>query len=140
MERTVASLAHALECPAARMELYVAERDNQARGYFLLAFVPGQARLADCWAVEPIAGDWAALVQLAVDTARRDSSVAEMMAWSSEPVLSQALISCGFRRRHELPLSLRRSRDSHCTISVLHVQPLDNDAAFTHDGKVELLA
>jgi hypothetical protein len=140
MERTAGSFAHALECPTARMELYVAERGNETRGYFLLAFVPGQARIADCWAVEPITEDWAALVQLAVDTARRDTSVAEVMAWSSEPVLSQALTSCGFHRRHELPLSLRPSRDSDCRIPVLRIQPLDNDAAFTHGGRVELLA
>jgi hypothetical protein len=140
MERTAGSLAHALACPIARTELYVAERDDEPRGYFLMVFVPGQARLADCWAVEPRADDWAVLVQLSINTAKRDSSVAEMMAWSSEPVLSQALTSCGFHRRHELPFSLRPSRDSDCRIPVLRIQPLDNDAAFMHSGRVELLA
>jgi hypothetical protein len=140
MERTAASFAHALECPTARMELYLAERGREIRGYFLLAFVPGQARIADCWSTEPIAEDWAAVVQLAVDTARRDSRVAEIMAWSSEPVQSQALASCGFRGRHELPLSLRPSRDRDCRIPALRVQPLDNEAAFMHQGRVELLA
>lgn len=140
MERTAGAFAHALECPTARMELYVAERGNETRGYFLLAFVPGQARIADCWAVEPITEDWAALVQLAVDTARRDSSVAEVVAWSSEPVLSQAVISCGFHRRHELPLSLRPRRGSDCRIPVLRIQPFDSDIAYLHQGRVELLA
>lgn len=140
MERTAGSFEHALQCPIARMELYVAERGNEARGYFLLAFVPGQARIADCWAAEPITADWAALVRLAVDTARRDSSTAEIMAWSSEPVMSQALASCGFHRRHELPLLVRPSRDSDCRIPVLRIQPLDNDAAYMHGGRVELLA
>lgn len=139
MERTTVSFTHALECPVARMELYVAERGAETRGYFLLAFVPGQARIADCWTVEPIADDWAELVGLAVDTARRDAGVAEIMAWSSEPVLSQALTSRGFHRRHELPLSVR-SRNSDCRIPVLRIQPLDNDAAFMHQGRVELLA
>ena len=140
MERTAGSLAHALACPAARMALYAAERGNETRGYFLLAFVPGQARIADCWAVEPIREEWAALVQLAVDTARHDSGVTEIMAWSSEPVLSQALRSCGFHRRHELPLLLRPSHDSDCSIPALRIQPLDNDAAYVHGGRVELLA
>jgi hypothetical protein len=140
MERTPASLAHALKCPTARMELYVAERGDEMRGYFLLAFVPGQARIADCWALEPVTEDWAALVQLAVDTARRDSSVAEIMAWSSDPVMRQALTSCGFHRRHELPLSLRRSRASECRIPALRIQPLDSDVAYLHQGRVELLA
>jgi hypothetical protein len=140
MERTISSLVHALECPIARMELYVAERRNEPRGYFLLAFVPGQARIADCWAVEPIAEDWAALVQLAIDMAKRDSTVAEIMAWSSEPVLSQALIVCGFHRRHDLPLLLRPSGNSDCKTPVLRIQPLDNDAAFMHPGRIELLA
>ena len=140
MERTAGSFTHALECPSARMELYAAERGNETRGYFLLAFVPGQARLADCWAVEPIAEDWAALVQLAVDSAKRDSRVAEIIAWSSDPVMSQALASCGFQRRHELPLSLRPGRDVDCRIPALRIQPLDNDAAYMHAGRVELLA
>lgn len=140
MERTAGSFAHILECPNARMELYAAERGNETRGYFLLAFVPGQARIADCWAIEPLAEDWAALVQLAVDTAKHDSSVAEIMAWSSEPVMNQALTSCGFHRRYELPLSLRPSRDIDCKIPELRIQPLDNDAAYMHGGRVELLA
>ncbi len=140
MERTAGALAHALECPTARMELYVAERGNETRGYFLLAFVPGQARIADCWAVEPITEDWAALVQLAVDTARRDRGVAEIMAWSSDPVMSHALTSCGFYRRHELPLSLRPSRDCDCSLPALRVQPVDSDVAYLHQGRVELLA
>jgi hypothetical protein len=140
MERTAGSLAHALECPTARMELYAAQRGGEIRGYFLLAFVPGQARIADCWAVDTVPQDWAALVQLAIDTAKRDSGVAEIMAWSSEPVLTQALTSCGFHERHELPLSLRPGRGSDCRIPALRVQPLDNDAAFLHQGRVELLA
>lgn len=142
MERTAASLAHTLDCPAARMELYVAQRGNETRGYFLLAFVPGQARLADCWAVEPLAEDWAALVQLAIDTARRDTGVAEIMAWSSDPAMDKALTSCGFRRRHEMPLSLRPRRDIDIDGSIpgLRIQPLDSDLAYLHQGRVELLA
>lgn len=140
MERTPASLAHALKCPTARMELYVAEHGNEMRGYFLLAFVPGQARIADCWAVEPVPGDWAALVQLAVETARRDTSVAEITAWSSDRVMRQALTSCGFHRRHDLPLSLRRSRGSDVRIPALRIQLLDSDVAYLHQGRVELLA
>jgi len=139
MERTAGSLTHALQCPIARMELYAAERDGDTRGYFLLAFVPGQARIADCWAAEPIAEDWTAVVQLAVDTAKSDSGVAEIMAWSSEPVLSQALRSCGFHRRHELPLLLRPGRDRDLKIPVLRIQPLDTDGAYMHGGRVELL-
>ena len=140
MERTAASIAHALECPSARMELYVAERGDEKRGYFLLAFVPGQARIADCWVVGPNSGDWAALVQLAVQTARRDPGAAEVTAWSSEPVMTQALVSCGFHPRDAMPLSLRPSHHGDGRIPALRIQPLDNDAAYLHRGRVELLA
>ena len=37
------------QCPIARHELYVAREGGRLKGYFLLSFVPGQARVADAW-------------------------------------------------------------------------------------------
>jgi len=80
LERSALGMRYWLQCPATPMELCAVEHGSEVEGYFVLAFAPGQARLADCWleSAEPAA--WEALVQLAVRQAARHSDVAELVA------------------------------------------------------------
>jgi len=134
LERSALGMRYWLQCPATPMELCAVEHGSEVEGYFVLAFAPGQARLADCWleSAEPAA--WEALVQLAVRQAARHSDVAELVAISSEPLLAGALERCGFHARGSRPLLVRTSNGVRLPSMGIRVQMLDNDAAYRHNG------
>jgi len=133
LERSAAVMSYWLQCPAARMELHVVESGAAAEGYFVLAYAPGQARLADCWLDGDDPGAWDALVQLAVQQAARHRAVAEVTAICSEPLLAAALRRCGFRARSSRPL-LVRANGVRLPAAGIRIQMLDDDAAYQHVG------
>jgi hypothetical protein len=139
IERSEGLFNHALMCPIAPMELYAVERAGRLRGYFMLAFVPAQARLADCWMDSGDPADWRALVQCAVRQAKRTPGVAELVAWANDPTLSRALLDCGFHERCVHPLQLLPN-GSGAPTGILRVQMLDNDAAYFHKSCPNLWA
>jgi hypothetical protein len=134
LERSPDVMSYWLQCPAARMELYSVEIGAQTQGYFLLAFVPGQARLADCWLDCERVAAWEALVELAVCEAARHRDVAEVAAVGSEPLLSLALEHCGFHARGTRPLLARVSDGVQFPVTDIRIQMLDDDAAYRHSG------
>src|SRR5215469_11972199 len=115
------------------MELHVVENGAAAEGYFVLAYAPGQARLADCWLESDDPEAWQALVQLAVRQAARHSEVAEVAAICSEPLLAAALQRCGFHARSSRPLMVRANGMGLPTAGI-RIQMLDDDSAYRHDG------
>lgn len=139
LERNSNLFAHMLKCPTASMALHRLEKAGKARGYFLLAFVPGQARLADCWIDSDDAQDWHALVRCAVQAARQDPGVAELIAVANDPLLSDALDKAGFRARGTSPI-LVLVRKGHDLPPMFRVQMLDTDAAYRHRGYAMYLA
>jgi hypothetical protein len=139
LERSEALFSHALMCPIASMELYAVERAGRLRGYFVLAFVPTQARLADCWMDSGDPADWRALVQCAVRQAKLNPDVAELIAWANDPMLSRVLLDCGFHERHVLPLLLLANGFT-APKGILRVQMLDNDGAYLHSTGCNLWA
>jgi hypothetical protein len=138
-ERSEGLFRHMLNCPIVPMELYVLNRQDRVCGYFLLAFAPGQARVADCWAATDEPGAWHALMQYAALQAWRHHDVAEIVAWSSDAVMTRALVEGGFHRRNQQPIYLRTTVEN-AIISGLRVQMLDNDAAYFHHGVADLWA
>jgi len=133
LERSAAVMRYWLQCPAAPMELHVVESGAAAEGYFVLAYAPGQARLADCWVDGDDPEAWEALVQLAVQQAARHRAVAEVAAICSEPLLAAALQRCGFRARSSRPL-LVRANGVRLPAAGIRVQMLDDDTAYRHGG------
>lgn len=133
MARSPAHLRELMACPATPMQLYRLDAAGRAgRGYFLLAFAPGQARLVDCWVDSDAPADWRALVQHAVRAARSDPAAAELVALSSDPLLRAALGDSGFHARTPQPIQLLAKPDPG--FAQLRVQMLDNDAAWLHAG------
>jgi hypothetical protein len=130
-ERTEALFSRLLACPIVPMELYAMERAGCVRGYFLISYAPWQARLADCWMNSADPQDWRTLVQSAVRQVARRSGVAELVTWSSDPMLSAALESCGFHARLTLPIYLRSSGSLAVPKQAVRVQMVDNDACYT---------
>ncbi len=134
LERSAELMRYWLECPAAPMQLYRLENGSVAEGYFVLAFAPGQARLADCWVDSDEPAAWRALVQLAVQEAARHEDIAELATICSEPLLARALEDCGFHARAVRPLFIRAGSDACLPPAGIRVQMLDDDAAYRHDG------
>jgi hypothetical protein len=139
-ERSAGLFRYMLRCPIVPMELYALKNQNGVCGYFLLAFAPGQARIADCW----VAGDepeaWHGLLQFAALQAWGHRDVAELVAWSGDAVMTRALVGNGFHCRNQQPIFLRPAAEEQIIPGRLRVQMLDNDAAYFHHGFAELWA
>ena len=140
LERSEALLRYSLACPIAPMQLYSMAQDGRVRGYFLLAFALGQARLADCWIDSEDAADWCALVQCAVARAKENSRVAELVAWASDSTLSNSLRNCGFHARGTVAAQLLAAPEFDFVGATPRLQMLDNDGAYRHLGRNEFLA
>jgi hypothetical protein len=68
-------LNYFLLCPAARMEGYLLLHKDRVAGYFLLAFVRGECRIAELWVASGESSDWAA-AYLVAGEGRAGSQVA----------------------------------------------------------------
>lgn len=138
--RTEALFRYMLSCPIVPTELLILENAGRIGGYFLMSYAPGQARLADAWMESDDPADWCALIEWAVRRAKAKADFAELVTWSSEPMLSQALQTCGFRRRLALPIYLRSSQGAAVPNVTLRVQMLENDAPYLKFAADELWA
>jgi hypothetical protein len=134
-ERSVDLFAHALACPIAPMAVYLVERAGRARGYFLLASVPGQVRIADCWLGSTAPEEWRALLGCAVAEAAQDRRAAEIVGWANDALTAAALEACGFRARVSHTIQLRPAAGAELPAETLRVQMLDSDAAYFHEGR-----
>jgi len=140
LERSEASLRHALDCPLVHMELHALERSGRLQGCFLIAIAGRQARLADCWMVSRDPADWCALIQCAVRQARQHPEVAELAAWASDTLLAECLSRCGFHARSRRPVSLMMRAGRPAPTPTLRVQMLDTDAVYLDPRGDSLLA
>jgi hypothetical protein len=136
-ERSVGLFQYMLSCPSVAMQLYAVERAGHVRGYFLLASVPGQVRIADCWIDSQESADWRALILGAVEQAKHDPQAAEVVIWASDPLLAGALQACGFHARFQSPIRVRPTAADTMPEGTLRVQMLDSDDAFLYGGRYE---
>jgi hypothetical protein len=140
LERSVELLRYMLSCPIVPFSLYALERAGQLKGYFLLSSAPGQVRIADCWVQSEDPAEWRALVLLAAAQAQLDPQAAEVVTWANDPLLSDALRSCGFRSRFEISVQVLPTHPSVGPIPPLRLQLLDNDLAYLHKNGREYWA
>jgi hypothetical protein len=136
-ERSADLFRYVLSCPTVPMQLYAVERAGRVRGYFLLAAVLGQVRIADCWMDSAESADWCALILCAVEQAQRDPQAAEVVIWASDPLLAAALPACGFHARFQKPIQVRPAGRDTMPQGTLRVQMLDCDDAFLCEGQYE---
>jgi hypothetical protein len=130
-ERSPALFEYFLGCPIAPMRLYALEQAGRARGYFLLAFAPGEARLADCWLDSDDPAAWRGLISCAVRTAAA-SDCPTLATLASEPGLSRGLLECGFQVRRTLPVQWLPVAGTKFPGESLHIQMLDFDGAYLY--------
>jgi hypothetical protein len=126
-----------LQCPAVRHQLFIVEHGQEPVGYFLLSFPPGQARICDAFTGEHTPAAWARLYGLAIRSALREGSAAEIIAASSFEPSREALLACGFRRAETIPVMLSDAGNRLSAIRSVHVQMIDSDLSFLHDDRPE---
>jgi hypothetical protein len=137
LERSVDLFHYILSCPIVPMELFGVEMADRVRGYYLLATVPGQVRIADCWIDSEEPADWCALILCAVEQAKRDPQAAEVVIWASDPSLAQTLEACGFHERWKTPILVRPVGELLVPQGPLRVHMLDADAAYLRGDRKE---
>ena len=136
-ERSLGLFRYLLSCPSVPMQLYAVEYADRVRGYFLLAPVAGQVRIADCWMDSNEASDWRAMILCTVEQARQHSQAAEVVSLASDALLAGALQACGFYARFQSPIQVRPAAGDTMPEGTLRVQMLDNDAAYLYEGRNE---
>jgi len=135
--RSAAQFRYFEQCPIGRHELYLVRERGIVKGYFLLSFVPGQARVADAWARSGEIDEWEALYRRAMRTAFDAGKAAEITAASAHEAGHYALRRCGFRMYQALPVMLFDPKRLLRGAPPVHWQMIDNDFSFLHQGRPE---
>jgi len=138
-ERSQASFEYLLGCPITPFELFAVSNSSGVCGYFLLAYTPGQVRIADLHIDSMQPDDWTSLVKLAVTQARRRQDAAEVMSIASDDLTRQALERCGFHSREDVTVRIL-CRHTDFPLGAMRLRMIDNDAAYLHRGLREFIA
>ena len=133
--RTPELFRYFTECPIARYSLFTAKKEGQLRGYFLISHLPGQANIADAWVRTGEGSDWTALYKLAAAIAHKESDAAEIVAGSAIELGQKALEDAGFRSHQVLPVMMFDRKKLLQHAPPIHLQAIDNDGSFLHNGK-----
>lgn len=138
-ERTPELFAFFQSSPLVQARLFGYEQ-NSARGCFLLADVPGQVRIADCWLESSKPSEWRDLYLSAVEQARSSQDAAEIVTIVSDDLRRDALQQAGFHARGDYPIRFFTKNPALRDVSALRCEMLDSDAAYLHSGKAQLWA
>lgn len=128
--RTPAGLNYALRCPLARMEAWLLERSGETIGYFVLARLGPDCRIAELWIHSSSAEDWLHAAQLATETAGHRQGAGAVSTTVSAPVLQSALEQIGYRFTQEVPVFIKDRRRLVPPEQPLLLTMLENDAFY----------
>lgn len=134
-ERTADLFDYLLKCPVTPIELYSCAKGGEVRGYFLLAYAPGQTRIADFYIDSDNPRDWQALINQAVSQATQNRQAAEVVSVGSDAVTHRALLDCGFRPRTIFPLHVQPGKGVELAAEPVRFHMIDSDAAYHHNNK-----
>jgi len=140
LERTPELFSFFQSSPLVQARLFGFARNSTARGYFLLAAVPGQVRIADCWLESNRPSEWRDLYLSAVAQARRWSEAAEVVTVVSDDLRREALQQAGFHARGDYSIRFFARNLALREVSALRCEMLDSDAAYLHSGRVRFWA
>jgi hypothetical protein len=131
--RSAALLNYVLRCPGAGFSAFLVKEAGATRGFFVLAHVGGQTRIADLLINSTEAGDWTASYALALGEAARDPRACEVAAAASTPLEKQALKDAGFRRRGYEPVWIGDAEHALPGAAPLHISMLEWDGAYLYN-------
>lgn len=133
-ERPASWLSACLSCPALPMELSSISRDGHPLGAVMLAFAPGQARVAAFWPRSSEPTERAALLSAARQLALARGAVDEVVSMANAPEDRRALEAAGFRAVGAVPMFVLSAASTIGDADRLAFHMLDGDLAFLHDG------
>ena len=134
-ERCVGFFEYLEKCPSARFQsFHILERGRKS-GFFSLAYIAGQARVAGVWLENPDVSCWRVAFQLAQKAALTYSDASEIVARTTGEASAIAASQAGMRLRGQAPVFLFR-RASTSRLLPLQFQMVDNDEVFLKTGFV----
>jgi len=139
LERDAELFQYLTACPLTNPAFFLAIRDSEPAGYFCLTFPPGQARIADAWAVSNRVEDWTRIYALAIGQASRHPGVNEITAAAANEASFYGLERCGFHTRAIDPVQIFDPRGQVPPGLPLQVQLIDGDAAFRNIGNPDYM-
>lgn len=139
-ERTPQLFAFLAWCPLAQVQLFSTERNSTTRGYFLLAAVQGQVRIADCWLESTRPSEWRDLYLAAVAEARVCADAAEVVTMATDDLRRHALQQAGFHARGEHPIRFFTRNPALSEVPALPCEMIDSDALYIDAGKIQFWA
>ena len=131
-ERTPEVLTYLASSPLMQTRIFEVEEHSKKRGYFLLATVPGQVRIADSWLDSSSPSEWCNLYLMAAGYARECSEAAEVVTVVSDDLRRQALQEAGFHSRGDYPIRFFTKNPGLQAVSALRCEMIDSDAAYAH--------
>ena len=120
-------------CPGAAMSFFNLSQKGLAQGYFMLARVGGQCRLADLRIRSAKPEDWIAAYATAARAAELDPANCELVSYATVPLVCQALEANGFRMRGEMPVLALDRNNLLGDAAHLHLGMLDDDSSYLND-------
>jgi len=134
--RNAGGFAYLSRCPVIRSAFYQVRNNSVPAGYFLLVYVPGQARIADAWIPDRDPLSWQKLFTLAEREARKDPDVAELTSIAGLAPARQALLACGFQTVKEEQLMVYDpKRLLPPALAETNFQLVDDDACYLHENR-----
>lgn len=131
--RTPALMNYYLRCPAAIWSVALVLHESNPRGWYVLARVGGQCRIADIWVDSDNAADWTAAYALAGRAAALDPQVCELVASASISPAIEAAALAGFRFRRADPIFVLDPKKRFAAAPPLNVTFLESDVAYICD-------
>ncbi len=118
-------------CPAVSIASYELLKDGRPGGYVVLSLVNGQSRIVELRMRSRTQEDWTAAISAVIDAALEVRNACELLAWTSEPLLTHALGANGFRPRDRRSIFVLDSRNLFPAAgSCWDLTMLDDDSAF----------
>ena len=127
---------HLLGYPLKGFQFFVARKQNEVTGGFLLSIRDGQARIADLWLLDQSDENYEAMYRLAVAAAMKTGAV-EVATCASTAVRLKALERCAFRRFACDPIMVLPGE--RIPSAEIDVQMIDSDSAFLSSGTPDYL-
>jgi hypothetical protein len=135
-ERTPELFAFFQSCPMIQTRLFGLELNSAARGYFLLATLPGQVRIADCWLESNRVSHWRDLYLAAVAQAYSSNEAAEVVTVVSDDLQRNALQQAGFHARGDYPIRFFSKDLALSQVPALRCELFDSDAVYLDSGRL----
>jgi hypothetical protein len=135
-QRSAAQIEAWLACPVAAMHYAEVLVGDRMLGSFLVCQTPRQARIADAWADEQLAGAWDAVIELAYRHGCEQQGASEVVCQSNYLAQQRALEACGFVSAGADPLAIMASPELVPDGALVRHQLIDSDLAYLHHGQL----